>query len=244
MDEDVKDDGTAETAATGAAPAAPAPTPDPAIAAMQSQIAALNDTVAAALAALPGFVLAARGGPLGWGIALAGSAGSIAAAGFTGHAATAESGPGGWLIDAIHVGAGGIWLGGLFVLLAAGLPSCSVIDQPARGRARFLLVRHFSRRALVAAPLTVLFGFWLGIRYLGWTWPISFYRSGYGWALAVKVILVVFVALLGAWNWRVIQPRLEKTGEESGLRRAGMAELLLGLLVLGATAVLVALPFE
>ena len=51
MDEDVKDDGTAETAATGAAPAAPAPTPDPAIAAMQSQIAALNDTVAAALAA-------------------------------------------------------------------------------------------------------------------------------------------------------------------------------------------------
>jgi len=195
-----------------------------------------------AIVATAGFGLARRQAA-GWVIAVLASLALTVSAGMTGHAATAEAGSGGWLIDAVHVTAGGLWTGGLAILMTAGLRSCKDLKDDERRRAHRLLVGAFSRRALVVAPLTLGFGGWLGVRYLGWTWPFQFFRSGYGWALAVKVAIVLLVGGLGAYNWRVVQPGLEQSWGESRFRRSGAIELLFGILVLGITAVLVALPF-
>jgi putative copper export protein len=60
--------------------------------------------------------------------------------------------------------------------------------------------------------------------------------------LLLKLACLVGVAGLGAFNWRVVQPRLEAgTGDEL-LRRSAWAELGLGALLIIVTAVLVALP--
>jgi copper transport protein len=198
--------------------------------------------MAAALAGCVGFGFA-RKWNTGWGVAVLAALGTALTTGMTGHAATAEAGRAGWVVDAIHVGAGGIWLGGLAIILLAGLPACLTLPESDRRKAHRLLVGLFSSRALVVAPVTVVFGVWLAVEYLGWTWPIAMFGSRYGGALAVKIALVLVVGALGAYNWRIVQPRLEDPDGESRLRRSVTAELLFGLLVLGVTAVLVALPF-
>jgi putative copper export protein len=200
--------------------------------------------LAAAVAASLGFAAARRSSRAGWIVAAIAAIGAAITTGMTGHAATAESGRAGWLLDAIHVGAGGIWIGGLGVLLLAGVAACRQLDPAERAGALRLLVGRFSRRAQIAAPLMVGFGAWLAVRYLGWSWPLTLFRSDYGWALAGKLAVVLVVAVLGACNWRYVQPRLEAPGGERRLRRFGAAELGLSVLVLGVTAVLVALSFS
>jgi len=198
--------------------------------------------VSSVVIAAVGFGLA-RTWRTAWVFAIAAALAIGLTTGMTGHAATAEAGRFGWLIDAGHVGTGGIWIGGLFVLMGAGIPACRVLDQDARNSARRLLVGLFSNRALIMAPLTVGFGAVLGVQYLGWRWPWSLFRSSYGWALAVKIVVVVVIAALGAANWRYVQPRLERPEGERLFRRTGGAEVFFGILVLGVTAVLVALSF-
>lgn len=198
--------------------------------------------VSSLVIAIAGFGLA-RTWRAGWVFAIAAAVALGMTTGMTGHAATAEAGRFGWLIDAAHVGAGGIWIGGLLVVILAGLPACRVLEPGVRSSARRLLVGLFSSRALVVAPLTVGFGAWLGVQYLGWRWPLLLFRSSYGGALAVKIGLVVVIALLGALNWRYVQPRLERSEGERLFNRTGSAEVILGVLVLGVTAVLVALSF-
>ena len=198
--------------------------------------------VSSVVIAAVGFGLA-RTWLAGWVFAIAAALALVLTTGMTGHAATAEAGRFGWLLDAGHVGTGGVWIGGLLVLMGAGIPACRVLDPDARNSARRLLVGLFSNRALIMAPLTVGFGALLGVQYLGWRWPLSLFSSSYGWALAVKIVLVIVIAALGAANWRYVQPRLEKPEGERLFRRTGGGELLFGVLVLGVTAVLVALSF-
>ena len=78
---------------------------------------------------------------------------------------------------------------------------------------------------------------------LGWTWPLHLFESRYGVALSVKLVALVVVAALGAYNWRVVQPSVARPEGEGRLVRSARLELLFGLLILAATAVLVALPF-
>ena len=196
-----------------------------------------------ALLATAAFVPASRGSRLGWMVAAAASGGLGLTAGMTGHATTARAGSWGFLLDAAHVWAGGLWLGGLAVLLLAGLPACRGLPADERPALHRALVGDFSRRALLFGPLAMGLGVWLAARYLGWSWPLHLAGSGYGIALAVKLAALAGVAAMGAWNWRVVQPRLAHQGGEARLRRSARLELLFGTLLLGATAVLVALPF-
>ena len=198
--------------------------------------------VSSSVIAIAGFGVA-RNWRSGWVFVVAAALGLGLTTGLTGHAASAEAGRFGWLIDAGHVGAGGIWIGGLFVLMLAGLPACRGLEGEVRSSAHRLLVGLFSRRALVVAPLTVGFGALLGVQYLGWRWPLSLFGSSYGWALAVKIGLVIVIAVLGGLNWRYVQPRLEQPDGERLFRRTGGGEVLFSVLVLGVTAVLVALSF-
>lgn len=197
---------------------------------------------AMAVLAVLAFAAARGGSRFGWLIASAASGGIGFTAGMTGHANTAKAGSTGILLDAAHVWAGGLWLGSLAVMLIAGVTACHAAKPEARTPLIRALVADFSRRALLFAPLTIGFGVWLAARYLGWGWPFHLARSTYGWVLGGKLAALAGVAALGGYNWRIIQRRLTREDGESRLRRFSSLELLVGSVLLGITAVLVALP--
>jgi putative copper export protein len=203
----------------------------------------LRQTAMAALAMLA-FVAARSktGSRIGWFVASAAGGGLGFTAGMTGHANTARAGTGGLLLDAAHVWAGGLWLGGLAVMLIAGLGACHRAKPEERPPLIRALVADFSRRALVFGPLTIGLGIWLAAHYLGWRWPFHLAESTYGWVLGGKLAALAGVAALGGYNWRITQPRLARDGGESRVRRFSALELFFGGVLLAITAVLVALP--
>ncbi|MBT8404131.1 MAG: CopD family protein, partial [Gemmatimonadetes bacterium] len=98
----------------------------------------------------------------------------------------------------------------------------------------------FSRAALFAVPALLVTGAaanWTHGGGLG-----ALLQPGWGRALAIKILLVSGMAALGFYNWRVTLPRLQRGDPDVAFGRGAPAwEALLGLAVLGATAVLVAL---
>jgi len=196
-------------------------------------------TVLAVLA----FGAAKAGSRFGWMVASAAGGGLGLAAGMTGHAITNRAGPMGLILDAAHVWAGGLWLGGLAVLLIAGLGACRRLASARRPIVVRALVADFSRRALIFGPITIGFGVWMAVQYLGWRWPLDLFKSSYGWTLAVKLGVLLVIACLGAYNWRVAQPALGDSAGERRFRGSAVLELVFGGLLLAVTAVLVALPF-
>jgi putative copper resistance protein D len=201
---------------------------------------------ALALLAIPAFAWARTGSRGGWMLAHAAGGGLGLVAGATGHAVSNVGGRYGFLLDAAHVWAGGLWLGGLALLLASALPTTRALEPGAKRQVIRALVADFSRRALIVAPAAVVLGGWLAVSYLGWRWPLELTQSSYGRMLGLKLLALVGVGLLGAWNWRVVQPGLARGGDARRVVRSGATELLFGALLLAATAVLVAtaLPGE
>jgi putative copper export protein len=186
--------------------------------------------------------LSGAGARLGWLVASAASGGLGVTAGMTGHANTARAGMGGLLLDAAHVWTGGLWLGGLAVMLIAGLGACHRAKREERSSLIRALVADFSRRALLFGPLTIALGIWLAARYLGWRWPFHLAESTYGWVLGGKLAALAGVAALGGYNWRITRSRLARDRGEARLRRFGALELFFGSVLLAITAILVALP--
>jgi copper transport protein len=144
------------------------------------------------------------------------------------------------MADSFHVlGASG-WLGSLSLLLGAGLPAAARSGDAAGDDAVGVLVNAFSPIALACAALVVmtgLFAAWVQLNGLHQLW-----QSSYGRMLVLKLVLLTGVFATGAYNWRRVRPAL---GNDVGTRRltsSARSELLIGLLVLSATAVLVALP--
>lgn len=188
------------------------------------------------------FGAARAGSRFGWMVASAAGGGIGLVSGMTGHAVTEAAGALGWILDAAHVWAGGFWLGGLAVMLLAGLGACRGLPAERRIPLIRALVADFSRRALIFGPLTIGLGVWLAVQYLGWSWPLHLFDTSYGTALAVKLGLLVIIAAVGAYNWRVAQPGLTHPSGEGRFRKSGAFELAFGALLLLATGVLVALP--
>ena len=196
---------------------------------------------AVALLATLAFGAATAGSRFGWMVGSAAGGGLGLVSGMTGHAVTDRAGTLGWILDSAHVWAGGFWLGGLAVMLLAGLGACR--DLPAERRMPMIraLVGDFSRRALIFGPLAIGLGAGLAVLYLGWSWPLHLFGTSYGIALAVKLGFLVVIAGLGVYNWRVAQPGLTHPAGEGRFRKSGVLELGFGALLLLATAVLVAL---
>ena len=139
-------------------------------------------------------------------------------------------------LDAMHVTAAGAWLGTLFIIVVAALP---VARGTTTGLATELLAR-FSSLALASGgvvALTGLFASWLHLESLSALWS-----SDYGLALVRKLVVLVGVAALGGYNWRVVTPRVRATGDLAALRRSAVAELTLAAILVALTAVLVATP--
>lgn len=194
--------------------------------------------VGAALVALVGFVAARRFG-LGWPVATLGALGSAVAAPLTGHALEHPWGRLGTALQVVHVGFGGLWLGTLLILAATAYPATRGMPDE-RETALAALVGRYSPIALTAGIITIGVGLLLGWTYLGGIAPL--FATGYGRVLLVKIGLLAGVAALGAWNWRRVRPALGSAPGAGRLRMSATAELVLGTLLLGATAILVALP--
>jgi len=173
------------------------------------------------------------------------------------------------LNDALHVTAAGFWMGGLAVLLLAGVRSLrgasaavpapsgdawageegvvgedGVPDEAAAPTAMLpplaRLVNAFSRIAIPCVAVLVLTGFVNAWLHLGSV--ADLFTSGYGRALLLKLAFVGGAASLGFYNWRVVRPALATSPTAGLIRIPATLELTLGIAVLLITSVLVALP--
>ena len=70
----------------------------------------------------------------------------------------------------------------------------------------------------------------------------ALWSTSYGVTLCLKLLVVLAVVAVGAWNWRRIGPALETDSNSGQLRRLSFAELAFGGIVPLITAVLVLLP--
>ena len=184
--------------------------------------------------ALIGFALALRGSKAGWALAAIGFLVELLRNGFVGQ----------WkdLANPMHVLAGGLWIGTLFVMVVAGI-SVVLRDEVAREHRGAIvsdMVYSFSPLALTAAAVLVLFGViiaWEHLHVLSNLW-----RSPYGIALIVKLCFVAVVFALGAWNWQRQKPTLGSEGAAVAIRRSATSEVVVAAFVLAATAVLLSIP--
>lgn len=184
--------------------------------------------------ALIGFALALRSMNAGWLLAAVGFLVSLLRNLFLGQIAE--------LANPMHVLAGGLWIGTLFVMVVAGISVVlnHELARDQRGPMVSDMVYSFSPLALVSAGVLVLFGViiaWEHLHVLSNLW-----RSAYGITLLIKLCFVAVVFGLGAWNWRRNKPTLGTEPAAVTIRRSATSEVIAAALVLAVTAVLLSIP--
>lgn len=175
---------------------------------------------------------------IGTPLALTGALGIVLAPALSGHAAASQ-----WFIpsvtlDALHVAAAGLWIGGLLIVVTIGIPAMRRLEGNPDGAVRALF-SSFHPLALFCAPLVVVAGLATSWMRLG---GMAGLRTLYGGALLVKLGLFVAVAGLGAYNAFRARRRLGSAEGTRHLRMTGSVELVLAALVLVATTFLVVSP--
>ena len=190
-----------------------------------------------ALLAAAGLALA-RQTEAGWKLVWIGVAALVVYPAMTGHAAaSADHRFLAVAADTVHVAAVGTWLGTLFVIGAVGVPVAMRYGSGPSGTRVAFLVRAFHPVALVAVVAVVLSGAtsaWLRLGALAPLW-----QSSYGRIVLFKICALLILTALGALNSRVLITRLSRPSGVPSLRRSVAAELVLGGLVIIATALLV-----
>ena len=184
--------------------------------------------------ALIGFLIVRASSALGWALAGLGVVIAVLFPLYTGRAAGK--------VNAIHILGASTWLGTLLVLSIVGIRGVIARGPSGTPRANLVcdLVNSFSPLALTAASVVALSGLttaWMHLKRISSLWTTS-----YGITLVIKLVFVLIVVVLGAWNWRRVRPSLGAEGPEERIRRSATLELTFGALVLLCTAVLVTLP--
>jgi copper transport protein len=161
----------------------------------------------------------------------------LAAPSLAGHASV--SGGLALVADVAHVTAAAIWTGGLALVVVA-LLGAGADRWRLAGRA----VPRFSRLAVVSVAVLIVAGTLNAYEQVG-AWR-GFWDTTYGLVLLAKIVLVLPVLALGAFNNRFAVPRLRSdvasAGEKRRFLRMVGAELALVVAVLALTSVLVAEP--
>ena len=196
--------------------------------------------VAAALVIAAAAWSGRRGSRAAWIVAALASVAAALSATLSGHAvASTTARELGITADVIHIlGASG-WLGGLACLLIVGLPATAHAEE-GRWQGLASLVNAFSPMALACAGLVLVTGIGTAALRLGALTPL--WTSAYGQMLLIKIGLLIIVAGAGAYNWLRVKPTLGTSESAARLRTSATMELAVGVAVIAATAVLVALP--
>jgi copper transport protein len=187
-------------------------------------------------------LFAARRARSGWFAAAIGVVAICASESLTGHAGASSHSALAIATDVAHVLAGGGWLGGLTVVLLCGLPALRSVDEPERPAAGARLVRAYHSSAVecvVLVLITAVIGAWLRLTAFSDLWT-----THYGTILLIKIALVIVVLIFGLFHWkRVVSVDWEQSTRPR-FARSATAELLIGALVIGASAALIstALP--
>ncbi len=185
-----------------------------------------------------------------WGYGMAIPLG-IAAAGISwaGHASSRTDAGIGIGLDAIHLSATGIWLGGLAALLAIVPRARRGLSDVDATRFAAAVVVRFSTVAILCVATLVVTGVYRAIAEL--TAFNDLGDTGYGRALLVKLIVFSVLLIGGAFNRLVLHPRLERaalglretdSGAGHALRISLAAEIAGAVVLLVVVGVLVNLP--
>ena len=197
-------------------------------------LAPLEFKLAMLALAFIGFALVRAAPSVGWGLATIGVLFTALQPLYTGKLSSK--------VNAVHIVAASTWLGTLLVLALVGIRGVIRSSSAGQQRAELVsdLVNSFSPLALTSATIVAITGLttaWLNLKRISALWTTS-----YGIALMVKLVFVLIVVVLGAWNWKRVRPSLGVEGTEETIRRSATMELTFAGLVLIATSVLVTLP--
>jgi copper transport protein len=162
-----------------------------------------------------------------------------------GHAATQS--PSALLIptDTLHVAAMSTWVGGLLILVAVLPAATRALDPPDRTRLLAATLLRFSPVALAAVCAILASG--LVQAYVHVRSVDNLIHTGYGRAVLAKMLLLLLLIGLGAYNRQRSVPRLKKLADGGaapgaagfGLRRSLRAEVGLLAVVIAVTSLLV-----
>jgi copper transport protein len=198
---------------------------------------ALRLEFGAALVALMSFVLAAR--RLRWAWLLAGISAIVLAVtpALAGHAAASPRFTSLMIVtDFLHVLGGASWLGCLLSIMLIGVPIALTLDGPGRWEAVASLVNAFSPIALASAAIVGASGVvasWVHLEHVTALW-----QTAYGKVLLLKLALVAITLIIGAYNFRRVQPQLVRQEGAARLQRSAAIELSVGLSILLVTGFL------
>jgi putative copper export protein len=186
-----------------------------------------------------GFVVARRT-TAGWVIAATGAVALTLSQSLTGHAgAETDRLTVSITANTIHLLTAGAWIGGLISVVLAGLPVLRRQGETAGRVAGSSMVRAYHDIAFPSAILVALTGLantWLRIGGFGALWS-----SAYGRVLVTKIALFLTLLVFGYHHWRTaVAPNWDQTSA-SRFRRTALLELLVGAIVLIATAALVSM---
>ncbi|MCE2539901.1 MAG: CopD family protein [Acidobacteria bacterium] len=176
----------------------------------------------------------------GWWIAAVAVAGAWITLPLTGHAMSFESRlP--WVAQVAHGIGAGAWIGALAALVAV---VSGLARQPAGQGRTVVLAGRFSPLAVAAVGSIAVSGIITAVFYVA-TFA-DLWTTGYGRVLLLKVVLFLATGAIGAYNWRILLPRLGTGTGARALLRTARLELTLAAGVLLVTAVLVhlAMPRE
>jgi copper transport protein len=158
---------------------------------------------------------------------------ALAAPGISGHAGDPGRGPLVIALDAVHVAAAAVWIGGLVQLAVVTPHATRGLAPPLRAETRAQIAARFSRMALVAVAVLAVSG---GLRAL---WELSavsqLWSTSYGRTLVVKTVLLLMTLAIASRSRRLL-------GRYGRLRRSITAELVVLTAVVAAVALLTNLP--
>lgn len=188
--------------------------------------------------------------PQGWGLGIGAAllAAAIAVS-WSAHASSGTDASLGVGIDAVHLVASGLWLGGLVALVTMLPRARRDLGETDGLRLSAAIVVRFSGLAIACVGVLVVTGVYRALAELRSF--SDFVDTGYGQALLVKLVIFAVLLVGGAYNRLVLHPRLERAalGLRSGdggagerLRVSVTAEIVVAAALIVVVAVLVSLP--
>ena len=198
---------------------------------------AIGLQIVAAAVALIGFSIAIRRARGAWLVVSLAGVVLAATPALSGHAAAASHLSALLIItDFLHVLGASSWLGSLACVVFIGIPILVRAGGEDWWQSVAMLVNTFSPVALASATIVVLSGViaaWVHLEHISSLWS-----TAYGKVLLLKLALVLVTILIGAYNFRRVQPALVHEEGTARLRRSTAMELTTGALIIIVTGFL------